>query len=127
MHCLTARALGCADQTKIAEDWFVQDISLLREKRTHHLVDRLAQGRELLYDREFLLLLADKRRRCKEQIQEDSFWDEGPYPIQVFPYEFAEPEQELLHPGTRPEFDRSVPLDSEVEAIMVELLSGEWA
>src|SRR5438270_196931 len=26
MHCLTARALGCVDQMRAAEDWFEQDI-----------------------------------------------------------------------------------------------------
>ena len=124
MHCLTARALGCAEQTKIAEDWFVEDLPLLKEKRKHHFVDRLTQGRDLLYDPKFLQILAGMRRKYYEQSLKE---DDGPYHVTVFPYDYVAPEQELLWPGTCSGFDRTIPLDSEVEAILVELLTGVWA
>ncbi|MEY2466619.1 MAG: hypothetical protein QOD03_1140 [Verrucomicrobiota bacterium] len=124
MHALTARALRCDEQMKIAEDWFLEDLPLLREKRKHPLVDRLEQGRALFYDHDFLQLLADTRRMYHERTLDEEL---GPYHVTVFPYDYAVPEQELLFPGTCSEFDRTIPLDSEIEAILVELLTGVWS
>ena len=123
MHCLTARALGCTDQTKLAEQWFEEDIPFLREKRDHHFASRLSQGKALLYDTAFLQKLADMRTRDR---QKPLPWDGRPYHVDVFPGHTAGPEEELLHPGTQPIFDRNLPLDPEVEAIIVELATGPW-
>lgn len=127
MHGLTARAFGCIEQARIAEGWFVDDIPFLREKRQHHLADRLEQGKQLFYDSDFLQLLADNRRYLHDQMARGDYGDDEPYQIQVFPFDYAVPEQELLWPGTCPEFDRSILLDSEVENILVKLLTGIWA
>ncbi len=129
MHALTGRALGCADQARMAEDWFIEDIPLLRDDRPHHFRKRLTAGRALFQDRNFLQLLADMRRDCGEKVLRGESLDEdqAPYHFDLFPYEFAAPEQEVLWPGTCPEFDRNVPPDREVEDILVELLTGVWA
>lgn len=123
MHCLTARALGCADYTKAAEQWFEEDIPFLRENREHHFGSRLAEGKALLYNTAFLRELADMRERER---QKPLPWDGRPYHVDVFPYDCAAPEEELLQPGSQPIFDRNAPVDPEVEAIIVELVRGPW-
>jgi len=118
MLCLTARALGCADQTAIAEKWFEEDIPFLKKHQEHHFADRVTEGRALLYDLEFLRML-ERMRNTKDTLD----YDQGPYHFEVFPYDSA-PEQELLDPGSRTEFHSDFPLDTEVEAILVELATG---
>jgi hypothetical protein len=129
MHGLTAHALGCKEQAALVEDWFIEDTPLLREDRPHHFGDRVASGKSLFQDRSFLQLLADMRRTCDERLLQGGCLDEDqvPYHFSEFPYSFAAPEQELLWPGTCPEFDRNAPFDHEVEEILVELLTGIWA
>jgi hypothetical protein len=122
MHCLTARALGCLEEMQMAERWFLEDAPLLRETRRHHFTDRLPQAHALLYDKEFLKLLA--QMRCTWERLPD---DDGPYHCECFPWDHFAPEQELLNPGSCAGFDRSVPLDADVEEILVELLTGPWA
>jgi hypothetical protein len=122
MLALTARALRCDQQAKIAEDWFMEDIAFLDEKRKHHFTERLADGKKLFTDRRFLEQLATIRRDY------DNISDvDGPFHVEVFPYDFAEPEQEILNPGSRQEFKHSGVMDSEVEEILVEVLTGKWA
>lgn len=120
MHCLVARALGCNDQLLIAEKWFEEDIPFLCQHRPHHFTDRLHQRRALLYDSEFLHSLSIIRRN-KAKLD----YDDSPFHFQVFPYDFAA-EEELLSPGSHREFNRTIQLDPEVEAILVELLTGVW-
>lgn len=121
MLCLTARALGCAEETPIAEKWFGEDIPFLKESTSHYFTDRISSGRELLYETKFLQLLNQMRSESDELD-----YDSGPFHFDFFPYHYA-PEQELLSPGSCPEFNRNLPLDPEVEAILVELLSDVWS
>jgi hypothetical protein len=122
MLTLTARGLGCSQQAEIAEAWFMEDIPLLDEKRKHHFTEGLADGKKLLTDRRFLEQLGAIRRDY-DRISDD----DGPFHVEVFPYDFAEPEQEVLNPGSRQEFKHSGSIDSEIEEVLVELLTGKWA
>lgn len=126
MHGLTAHALGCIDQAKITEDWFIEDLPLLREIRPHYIGDQLNQGRQLFHDDNFIRLLADTRRLCNEKSLRGEDLPDGPYHFDVFPYDYAVPEQELLFPGTCLEFDKTAPFDPDVEAILVKLLTSTW-
>ena len=119
---LTARGLGCDRQAEIAETWFMDDSALLDEKREHHFIDRLADGRSLFTDRRLLEQLAVIRRDYDRLSDGD-----GPYHVEVFPYDFAEPENDILNAGSRREFKHSGVMDSEVEEVLVELLTGKWA
>lgn len=84
MLCLTARALGCADQTQVAEKWFGEDIPFLRGSTDHYFTDRISSGRELLYDTEFLQLLS-KMRGERDKLD----YDLGPFHFDFFPYHHA--------------------------------------
>src|SRR6516225_4068410 len=56
MHSLTGRALGCMEQAKIAEDWFVEDVPLLRDQTHHPVVDRLKADKAQFHNRGLLQL-----------------------------------------------------------------------
>lgn len=122
MHSLTARAFGAAALATIAEDWFINDISHLHERRPHFFTDRLSEGPALITKREFLQSLFEMREHYDSLNDDD-----GPFHVEVFPWHHATPEGELLLPGSQPEFRRSGSVDAEVEDLIAELCAGKWA
>lgn len=122
VHCLTARAFRADRMATIAEAWLVNDASHLREHRPHFFTDRLSDGCALATDDTFLQLLSEMRR------QYDSLNDDdGPFHVEVFPWQYAAPERELLIPGSQPDFCNTTPIDREVEDLLAELRTGQWA
>ena len=125
---LTARALKCDGQFDVIKRWYSEDLPLLKESRRHLLADHLHLAEELFCDSSFLHEIAKVRRVCLENIATGKeIPDElDPSVLSVFPYDYAAPEAELLRPGTCKMFDRNVPLDAEVEELLVELGSTDW-
>lgn len=121
MICLTARAFGADRMTSVAEDWFSEDIALLQERRPHFFTDRLSVGRSLTTDGAFLQLLSDMRDRYQSLSDDD-----GPFHVEVFPWDYAAPERELLKPGSQPQFGQTSPVDPEIENLIVALCSEQW-
>lgn len=113
---LTGTALGCQGEASEAAEWFISDLALLHERRPHFLVNRLSQGTALLEDKSFFALLSNLRRD-RECLSDD----DGPFPTEVFPYDYASPERELLTPGSEAPFHGIHDLDSESSDLYVQL------
>lgn len=113
---LTGMALKCAREATESAEWFVADLSLLHEKRAHFLVDGLSLGRSLLTDRTFHQRLSTLRGDY-----DNLSADDGPFPLEVFPWHFAAPERELLHPGSEVPFQGVLELDSDSSELYVQL------
>lgn len=121
MICLTARAFRADEIAKVAEDWFSDDISRLQEHRHHFFTDRLSDKHALITDDAFLQLLSEMRDRY-ESLNDD----DGPFHVEVFPWDYAAPERELLKPGSQPQFRQTAPVDAEIENLIVELCAEQW-
>lgn len=121
MNCLTARAFHADKMEAITEDWFSEDISRLQERRPHFFTDRLSKGRSLTTDGAFLQLLSDMRDQYHSLSDDD-----GPFHVEVFPWDYAAPERELLKPGSQPQFRQTSPIDPEIEDLIVELCTEQW-
>ena len=121
MLCLTASAFGADKMAAAAEDWFRDDISRLQEPRTHFFADRLSDGRALITDGAFLQLLSEMRDRY-DSLNDD----EGPFHVEVFPWDYAAPERELLKPGSQAQFRQTSPVDPEIGDLIVELCTEQW-
>ena len=119
---LTAAALKLDRPTKQIREWFIEDSNLLYENRKHFLTSKPGAGATLFDDHTFWKMLSDLRRDYDTLSDDD-----GPYPNEVFPWNDAAPERELLEPGSEPIFGDAQVLDSEVSEIFVELASGQWA
>lgn len=122
MLALTSRALRIHRSYEQLQQWFLEDIPLLTEKRHHFLVDRLDAG-ESLFDDETLLTEIAQMRRDYDSLSDDY----GPYPNEVFPWDHAEPECEVLNAGSDPAFQSEQVLDANVGQILVELASSDFA
>lgn len=120
MNCLTARAFHADKMAAVAEDWFSDDISRLQKRRPHFFTDRLSEGRALITNGAFLQLLSEMRDRY-DSLNDD----EGPFHVEVFPWDYAAPERELLKPGSQPQFRQTSPIDPEIEDLIVELCTEQ--
>lgn len=119
MLALTARALRMDQPYQRLEQWFLEDVPLLAERRQHFLVNRL-DARESPFNDEALLTEMAEMRRDYNSLSDD----DGPYPNEVFPWDHAAPERELLNVGSEPAFQGEQVLDAEICEILVELASG---
>ena len=122
MLAVTARALRMNQPYEMLKQWFLEDIPLLAEKRQHFLVSRLHAG-ESLFDDEALLTEIAELRRDYDSLSDDF----GPYPSEVFPWDYAAPEGEVLNAGSDPAFQSEQLLDENIGEILVELASGDFA
>lgn len=122
MICLTARAFHADRMAAIAEDWFGDDISRLQIRRPHFFTDRLSQGRALITDAAFLQLLSEMRDRYDSLNDDD-----GPFHVEVLPWDHAAPEREILNPGSQAQFRQTSPTDPEIEDLIVELCTDQWS
>ena len=113
---LTGRALGCTSEADEAAEWFIADAPLLQELRPHFLADRRGDGLALLSDGDFYKKLSDLRQRFNSLSDES-----GPFPPEVFPFDFAAPERELLESGSQAQFKRPQELDQETSDFYVQL------
>lgn len=125
---MTARALKCNGQFDIIKRCYSEDLSLLKEARPHLLADHLHLGGEIFGDTSFLHQIAEMRRVCLEKLADNKPIPDRLHPsvLTVFPFDYAAPEAELLRPGTCEVFDKNLPLDKEVEELLVELGSTDW-
>ena len=104
------------------KQWFLEDVPLLAEERQHFLVNRLHAG-ESLFDDEALLNEIAGMRRDYDSLSDDN----GPYPSEVFPWDHAAPESEILNAGSDPAFQGEQVLDASIGEILVELACGDIA
>ena len=88
MHALTAKAFGLHDAASRYERWYIDDFPLLGEHRPHFLTTAYPGTSGWIADRDFLQHV-DATRVNYERLSDD----DGPYPIEVFPYHFAAPER----------------------------------
>jgi len=119
---ITAAALKLDRPHGQIREWFAEDLKLLSEHRTHFLTSRLRTGANLFDDHSFWRILSDLRHDYDSLSDDD-----GPYPNEVFPWDYAAPERELLDTGSESIFGDAQVLDSGVSEICVELASGQWA
>lgn len=122
MLALTARALRMDGPYSQIKGWFLEDIELLSEKRQHFLTDRLPKGSSLFEDKALLTDISEMR-----QAYDNLSDDHGPYPSEVFPWDHAAPEREILAAGSEPAFRDEHVLDSHVGELLVDLASSDFA
>lgn len=118
---VTATAFQIEGVVSVARHWLMNDIALLVEKRPHFFTDRIGKI-ELFTDIPFLTTLSDMRDQYASLPD-----DEGPYHVEVFPWDDASPERELIRPNSQPAFNNTRNIDPEVETLLVELATSQWA
>jgi len=104
------------------KSWFLDDIQLLSENRQHFLIDRMSAGPSL-FDDKVLLNEISEMRQAYDTLSDDG----GPYPNEVFPWDHAAPERELLAADSDPAFRNEHVLDVHVGGILVDLASSDFA
>ncbi len=75
----------------------------------------------MITDAAFLQLLSEMRDRY-DSLNDD----EGPFHVEVFPWDHAAPEREILNPGSQAPFRQTSPIDPEIGDLIVELCSEQW-
>ena len=121
MHAITAEAFGLHDAAGTYERWYVDDFPQLGEHRPHFLTAAYPGTTGWRNDQEFL-----RRLNATRNEYDNLSDDEGPYPIEVFPFHFAAPELVLI--GERDDaflnFNRDV--SDTVGDTIVEVATGQW-
>jgi hypothetical protein len=119
---MTARAFGEDRIASTAATWLNEDAPHLREYRSHFLTDQLRDGSTWRFDHGALSTLSEMRE------QYDSLDDDlGPFHFEVFPWHYAAPERELMMPGSEAAFQCTKSIDPEIEGLIVDLCTGQWA
>jgi hypothetical protein len=121
MHALTAKAFGLNDAASNYERWYVDDFPLLGERRPHFLTTAYPGNSGWIADVGFLQHIHTTRVNYDKLSDDD-----GPYAIEVFPYDFAAPERVLLGDPVSV-FEHSVHNVSDaVGDAIVNLATGRW-
>ncbi|MBQ7775647.1 MAG: hypothetical protein IJ379_06975 [Lachnospiraceae bacterium] len=104
------------EYAKQLQVWAVEAAGLCKEKRKHYIMDKYQSFFEEEERKALLQKLADVRKKY------DSLsFDEGPYHVEAFPYDFFAPE-EVLTVGK--ELNESMEISEEIQELLVELSIG---
>tara|TARA_R110002049_G_C9017041_1_gene551058 strand:- start:390 stop:956 length:567 start_codon:yes stop_codon:yes gene_type:complete len=121
MHSITAEAFGLHDAASTYERWYVDDFSQLGERRPHFLTAAYPGTTGWRNDLNFL------RRLNITRIEYDRLSDnDGPYPIEVFPFHFAAPELALIGEPVDAFLNAKRDVSDAVGDAIVELATGRW-
>jgi hypothetical protein len=120
MQRLVALATGEKVISQQLANWLKEDAPLLKERRAHYLAQHILANP--VADPSAHLLAEMSRIRQQYELLSD---DDGPYHVEVFPYEYYSPE-DILCSGPNPQPFEALALEPAVEALLVSVGIGKW-
>lgn len=120
MHYLCAHAFGTSKIADVVLRWLAEDLPMLKESRNHYIIDEMQKGIEPNPSKKWLEKLSEVRTNYDNLSD-----DHGPYHNEVFPFDYAAPEDVLLGDSNSGEFsDKQIILD--IEELLINISISDW-
>ena len=121
MQYLCALAFKETTTAKIVKEWLQTDLFILKEKRHNYIVSKLYDNKDLSLNNDWLKELSLVRKQY-ETLSDDN----GPYHIEVFPCDYASPEDALLGVPAAELFFKDKTISPFTEDLLVAISVSQW-